>query len=111
MTGKGRDSISLLRELVKTANNLLEGTMAGVTAEQAHWIPPGVAIPIGAAYAHVVLSQDGAVNGMLKGGVPLFAAGWAGKTGVNELPPEPDPGKQGFPDWSGWSRKVKVDLR
>jgi len=110
MTGKGRNIISLLRELMKNVNELLEGTMADVTPEQAHWIPPGVANPIGATYAHVVLSRDGAVNGMFKGGVPLFAAGWAGKTGVSELPPAPDPGKPGFPDWSGWSRKVKVDL-
>jgi hypothetical protein len=40
--------------------------MADVTVEQAHWIPPEVAMPIGAHYAHVVLSQDGAVNGVLK---------------------------------------------
>jgi len=110
MTGKGRNMISLLRELMKNVNELLEGTMADVTPEQAHWIPPGLAIPIGATYAHVVLSRDGAVNGMFKGGVPLFAAGWAGKTGVSELPPASDPGKPGFPDWSGWIRKVKVDL-
>ena len=110
MTGKGRNIISLLREMMKNVNELLEGTMADVTPEQAHWIPPGVANPIGANYAHVVLSRDGAVNGMFKGGVPLFAAGWAGKTGVSELPPAPDPGKPGFPDWSGWSRKARVDL-
>jgi hypothetical protein len=110
MTGKGRNVISLLRELMKNVNDLLEGTMADVTPEQAHWIPPGAAMPIGAHYAHVVLSQDGAVNGVFKGGVPLFAVGWAGKNGVSELPPSPDPGKPGFTDWSGWSRKVKVDL-
>jgi len=110
MTGKDRDIISWLRELFKDVNELLEATMADVTVAQAHWIPPGVALPIGAHYAHVVLSQDGAVNGVFKGGVPLFAAAWAGKTGVSELPPSADPGKPGFPDWSGWSRKVKVDL-
>lgn len=110
MAGKGKDITSWLRELVRDANALLEATMADVTAEQAHWIPPGAAIPIGAHYAHVVLSQDGAINGLLKGGAPLFAAAWAGKTGVSELPPSADPGKPGFPDWSSWSRKVKVDL-
>jgi len=110
MSGKDRDIISWLRELVKNVNELLEATMADVTAEQAHWVPPGVAMPIGAHYAHVVLSQDGAVNGMLKGGVPLFAAAWAARTGVSELQPAPDPGNPGFPDWSGWSRKLKVDL-
>jgi hypothetical protein len=58
MTGKGRNIISLLREMMKNVNELLEGTMADVTAEQAHWIPPGVANPIGATYALVVLSSD-----------------------------------------------------
>jgi len=110
MTGKDRDNISWLRELVKDANGLLEATIANVAEEQAHWIPPGVAMPIGAHYAHVVLSQDGAVNGVFKGGTPLFAAAWAGKTGVSDLPPVSDPAKPGFSDWSGWSKRVKVDI-
>ncbi|TFG57672.1 MAG: hypothetical protein E4H29_06685, partial [Deltaproteobacteria bacterium] len=65
-----RNVISLLREQLKTVNVLVEGTMADVTPEQAHWGPPGVAMPIGATYAHVVVSQDGVINGMLKGGAP-----------------------------------------
>ena len=36
MTGKGGNIISLLRGLVKNVNELLEETMADVTAEQAH---------------------------------------------------------------------------
>ena len=62
--------------------------MTDVTPEQAHWIPPGVALPIGASYAHVVVGQDSVINGMLKGGAPLFASSWAGKTGLSELPPD-----------------------
>lgn len=108
--GSEGNGVAWLRELLKNANELLEGTMADVTPEQAHWIPPGTANPIGATYAHVVLSQDGAVNGLLKGGAPLFAAGWAGRTGISELPPAPDRARPGFPDWSGWGRKVTLDL-
>src|SRR4030043_513039 len=70
----------------------------------------GGALPMGAADAHVVGSEDGVSNGMFQGGAPLFAAGWEGKTGLSELPPSFDPKKPGFPDWSGWSRTVKVDL-
>src|SRR3990172_6172684 len=110
MAGAERNVISLLREQLKTVHEILEGTMADVTPEQAHWTPPGVALPIGATYAHVIVSEDGVVNGMFRGGAPLFAAAWAGKTGLSELPPPFDPKKPGFPDWSGWSRKVKVDL-
>jgi len=102
--------VSLLREHLQGAVRLLDGTMDGVTREQAHWIPPGTANPIGANYAHVVLGQDGLVNGMLKGGAPLFATSWAGRTGASELPPRPDPAKPGFPDWSRWAREMKIDL-
>jgi hypothetical protein len=101
---------ALLRDILKQATRFLEGTMEGVTAEQAHWAPPGTANPIAANYAHVVVAQDGLVNGMLKGGAPLGATTWAGKTGVSEPPPGPDPSKPGFPDFSTWAKRVKVDL-
>lgn len=47
---------------------------------------------------------------LLKGGKPLFDSGWAGRTGLSEPPPSADPARPGFPDWSGWSRKVTLDL-
>ena len=110
MAGAERNAISLLRGQLKKVHEIPEGTMADVTPEAAHWIPPGLALPIGATYAHVVVSEDGVINGMFQGGAPLFAAGWEGKTGLSELPPSFDPKKPGVPDWSGWSRAVKVDL-
>lgn len=39
---------------------------------------------------------------MLKGGPPLMATSWAGKTGISEAPPE-------GPEWFDWGRRVKVD--
>src|SRR4030067_1071044 len=105
MAGVERNVISLLREQLKTVHEILEGTMADVTPEQAHWTPPGVALPIGATYAHVIVSEDGGVNGEFRGGAPLFAAAWAGKTGLSELPPSFDPKKPGFPDWGGGGRR------
>src|SRR3972149_2528446 len=82
MAGGERNVISLLREQLKTAHEILEGTMADVTPEQAHWTPPGVALPIGATYAHGIVSEDGVVNGMFRGGGPPFAARWGGGAGV-----------------------------
>jgi len=55
--------------------------MSDVTPEQAHWSPPGVANPLGAAYAHLVSSEDMFVNGMLAGGAPIMASTFAGKVG------------------------------
>jgi hypothetical protein len=101
------DSITLLREQLKTAHWVLDGTMADVTPEQMQWIPPGVANPLGASYAHTITSEDMIINGMLKGAAPMFATTWAGKTGSNE--PMPLPG----PDWEKygtWARSVQVDL-
>src|SRR5207237_3160742 len=39
------DSISLLREQLRAAHEYLDGTMADVTPEQMHWIPPGKVTP------------------------------------------------------------------
>jgi hypothetical protein len=79
MAGAERNAISLLREQRETVNELMEGMVDDVTPEPAHGIPPGVAMPIGAAYAHVVVSQDGVVNGMLQGGVPFLPLPERGK--------------------------------
>jgi hypothetical protein len=110
MPAKENRVMAFFREELKAAHQLLEGTMEGVTAEQAHWAPPGIAVPVGATYAHIVLSEDGTMNGMFKGGAPLFASSWAGKTGVSQMQPMPNPKAPGFPDWSGWGRRVKIDL-
>jgi hypothetical protein len=95
---------------MKDAFQSLEGIVADLTSEDAHWKPPGTALPAGAIYAHVVIAMDAVVNRIIKGGAPLFASEWAGKTGVSEPPPGPDPAKPGMPDWTDWSRRVKVDL-
>ncbi len=94
----------ILQAQVETAHQILEGTMADVTPEQAHWMPPGKAIPLGATYAHIVLGEDMIVNSMLKESPQLSATSFAGKLGLSE--PAPGPGQP----WEEWSRIVKVDL-
>lgn len=75
--------------------------MADVTPEQAHWQPPGTANPIGALYVHAVAGEDGVVNALLRGGAPLFATTWAGKTGASE---------PRFDMTLEWAQGLKVDL-
>ena len=101
------DAVTLLREQLSAAHQFLEGTMADVTAEQAHWTPPGVATPLGASYAHLVASEDMIVNGMLKQAPPLAAGSWAGKTGLSE--PMPMLGPE-WEQYGAWARRVRVDL-
>lgn len=103
-------AIGLLRSQFAGAWQMMDAVMADVDNEAAHWAPPGTAHPIGALYAHVVFSADALVNGMLLGGTPLFALSWAGRTGSSEPPPGPDPGGKGFPDWTPWARRVRIDL-
>jgi hypothetical protein len=109
MSTENKVAAFFLEEL-RAAHQTLEGTIDGVTHEQAHWHPPGIAHPVSATYAHVILSEDATINGMFRGQAPLFAASWAGKTGISELPPMLNPQKPGFPDWSQWGRRVRVDM-
>jgi hypothetical protein len=95
--------VAALRMAYQTMHDILEGTVADVTADQASWQPPGAAHTIGANYGHVVFSEDGFVNGLLRGGAPLMATRFAGKTGASE--PQP----QGFA-WGEWAARVTVDV-
>ncbi len=103
MAADNKGIISFLRGQFQGAHEMLEGTVDDVTAEQAHWAPPGKALPLAAHYAHIIIAEDATVNGMLKGGPPLAATTWAGKTGLSEMPP------QGF-DWAQWAKGVRVNL-
>ena len=96
MSNQENKVVSLLRAQYQNAHEVLEGTLQDVTSEQAHWSPPSAANPLGATYAHIVISEDGVINGMLKGSAPLSVTTWAGKMGVSELPPMPGPGVEGL---------------
>ncbi|MEK7247219.1 MAG: DinB family protein, partial [Chloroflexota bacterium] len=67
-------------------------------------LPGGTAHPIGALYAHMVVSEDFVVNGMVRGAAPLMMSAFAGKTGLSEPPPMPGG------DLHGWAVKVQIDL-
>lgn len=93
---------AMLRAQFQTAHRTLEGTMQGLSAEQAHWAPPGKALPIAGHYAHVLAAEDFFVKGLIQGAPPLARTTMEGKTGISE-PPTPG-------DWSEWAHRVRVDL-
>ncbi len=95
------NATTLLREQIQQAHAFLESTMEGVTAEQAHWTPPGVANPLAATYVHAVASEDLAINMVLKGGAPLYATTWAEQTGISEVQPLTT---------AEWARRVRIEL-
>jgi len=99
-----------IREQIRSAHWLLEETVSDVTEYMAHWLPPGKALPIAAAYAHYVTGEDWMVHVLFRVGTPQFAGPWAGRTGLSEPQPEPGPGKDWAADFEKWSRRVKIDL-
>lgn len=98
------NAVELLRQQFAFAHGVLEGTMADITDEQLHWLPPGTAHPISALYAHIVLAEDGLLNGIARSAVPLVAGEWGPKTGLSAMPPAPGQ------DWTQWARTLRVDL-
>ncbi len=107
MPTEGLTATEVLSAALKTAHRILEITMADVTDEIANRPAPGKANPIGSSYAHVALSEDDIVNGMLQGKPPLSATSWAGKTGTDK--PMPMPGMvEG--DLGEWYHTARIDL-
>jgi hypothetical protein len=100
---------ALLREQLVNAHQQLDQMMADVTAEQAHWAPPGKAHPVGALYTHILLYEDLILRYLIGGQPALFMGEWAGRVGASELPPLPNP-ETGVPDWSAWARQTRFDL-
>jgi len=96
------DAVTLLKRQIDLAHLMLEGTMADVTPEQAHWQPGGGAAPIGANYAHIVWVEDRYVSTLL-GDETLAETSFAGRMGLSETIPA-------GPGWDAWARRVTIDL-
>src|SRR5438477_12732390 len=97
--------VEFVRRIVRDARQVLDGTMADVTPTQIHFIPPGVANPLGATYAHVVCSEDMIVQGMFRQVAPLSASTRADRTGLSEPMPMPAPGS---PDYRPSTRLTQL---
>ena len=95
------DAISLLRQQVQSAHEIVEGTVADLTSEQAHWTPAGKALAAGPLFVHLASGEDLFLN-MMTGRQPLAMGAYAGKTGASE--PHPMGG------YDEWAQRVKVDL-
>lgn len=101
------DAITSLREGFGFTHMVVEGTMEGVTDEQAHWQPSGLAHSISSTYAHLVLGEDNVVHGMIQGTAPLSATTWDGKTGISEMPPARSEAEG---NWDKWATSVRIDI-
>jgi hypothetical protein len=113
---------ALLRWQLTLAHRLLEDTVSGLPNAAMHQQSPDAAIrqqpPVPgisaiACYAQIVYCEDVTVGGVLAGRSPLALSTWAGRTGLDELPPlgrliSRPLSEQ--PNWSTWGRRVQIDL-
>jgi hypothetical protein len=95
------DAGSLLQQQASWAHAWLDGTLGDITSEQVHWLSPNGS-NVGAQYAHIVSSEDFLINVVAKGGAPLAATAWAGKTGLSEPMP-----RGAFDEWA---QRVRIDI-
>lgn len=80
------DAVQTIRDAFDGSHNWYQGTVADVTEEQAHALPPGTAHPIGALALHILNSEDAMINGSVLGQQPIwFRDGWGEKLGVPAL--------------------------
>lgn len=91
------DVKTTLREQMQALHGTLEVAIGDCTAGVlARKLPGSTINSIGAIYAHSIFSEDGLLNGVVRGGTPVYlAGGWAPKIGLDM--------SQGTmePDWAG----------
>jgi hypothetical protein len=102
-------ALQLIKEEIKNARETFEGTMADVGEAQVNLDPGGKAMPLGAAYAHLIFSEDSIIHKMLQGLPALSDSTWKDKTGASQPMPAMDE------NWSAnnekWVKSVKIDLK
>ena len=88
------DVKTTLQQQMQSLHGTMDAAMSDCSAEVLAGKLAGSTInSVGAVYAHTIFSEDGLVNGLVRGGTPVyFAGGWAPKVGL-EMPQggmEPD---------------------
>ena len=89
------DVTTTLRQQMHALHGTLEAAIRDCPTESLVRKLPGSTInSIGAIYAHTIFSEDGILNGLIRGGTPVYyAGGWAPKVGLDM----PKGGME--PDW------------
>jgi hypothetical protein len=101
-------ALQLIKEALQNARETFDATTADIADEHVHKDPGGKAFPLGATYAHLIMSEDAIVQGMIQKKPSLFETSWKDKTGASAPMPPMDA------NWSEanekWSKSVQVDL-
>ena len=100
------NTIELIQYSLGSAFDILGQVVADLTQEQADWVPPGIANPIGATYWHTVSSTDEIVCQWIRGEDSLCQKdGWQEKVLTVSAP---EPGQGG--DCMAYMRAIRVDI-
>ena len=100
------NTIELLQYSLGSAFDILGQVVADLTQEQADWMPPGIANPVGATYWHAVSSTDEIVYKWIREEESLRQKdGWQEKVLTVSAP---EPGHGG--DYLAYMQAIRVDI-
>ena len=94
------NTVETIRSGIAYSHEILMATAEDLTTELTHWIPPGIANPISAIYAHALIEEDAWV-GIPMDSAPLHESSFKGKTGISEIQNAITP---------EWAKSVEVNL-
>jgi len=89
------DAKTLLQQQMQALHGTMEAAIGDCSADAlTRKLPSSTINSIGAIYAHTIFSEDGLLNGLVRGGTPVYhGGGWAEKIGLDM----PQGGME--PDW------------
>lgn len=90
------DAKTLLQQQMQSLHDTMESAIRDCSADtMTRKLPSSTINSIGAIYAHTIFSEDGILNGLIRGGKPVYyGGGWAEKIGLDM----PQGGME--PDWT-----------
>ena len=95
------DAVTLLKQQAHGTHQWLEGRWVTSIPRRRNGPQRARCLPV-THYAHLVNAEDALIIAVARGGAPMAATDWAGKTGLSEPMPQGS--------FSDWSRTVTIDL-
>jgi hypothetical protein len=100
------NAVELIQYALGNAFGILGQVVDDLTPEQADWVPPGIANPIGATYWHTIASVDDIVHKWIRAEQPLRQVdGWQERV-LTTSAAEPGEGS----DYLAYMQAIRVDL-
>ena len=79
------DVKTTLQQQIQSLHGTMDAAIGDCSPELLAGTPAGSTInSVGAVYAHTIFSEDGIVNGLIRGAAPVYVTGgWAAKIGID----------------------------